>query len=110
MGEYAVIGKRVPRVDGIPKSTGLAEYAADMVKPGMLHGRILRSSHAHAKIHNIDTTRAERLVGVRAVCVGKEFGDFKYGLAPDTRDEVPLARDKVRYFGEEVAAVAAATA
>jgi 4-hydroxybenzoyl-CoA reductase alpha subunit len=107
MSEYAVLGKRLPRIDGPVKAAGTARFTDDLVLPGMLHGKILRSPHAHARILSIDTTRAERLLGVRAVIVGEDFGDYRYGLRPDTRDEYPLARGKVRYLGEEVAAVAA---
>ncbi|TAK34612.1 MAG: hypothetical protein EPO21_09120 [Chloroflexota bacterium] len=107
MPEYAVLGKRLPRVDAPAKVAGKANYAADLVLPGMLHGKILRSPHPHARILNIDTSLAERLPGVRGVVVGADFGNFRYGLTPITRDEFPLARDKVRYLGEEVAAVAA---
>ncbi|MBI5440991.1 MAG: molybdopterin-dependent oxidoreductase [Deltaproteobacteria bacterium] len=107
MSDYSVLGKRLPRVDGPIKATGKAAFADDLSVPGMLHGKILRSPHPHARIVRIDTSRAARLRGVRAVIVGEDFGDFRYGLRPDTRDEVPLARGKVRYVGEEVAAVAA---
>ena len=107
MSEYAILGKRLPRVDGPVKVTGKANFADDLAVPGMLHGKILRSPHAHARILSINTARAKRLPGVRGVVVGTDFGDFRYGLRPDTRDEVPLARGKVRYVGEEVAAVAA---
>src|SRR5262245_38789107 len=105
MSEYSVLGKRLPRVDGPVKATGMARFADDLVVPGMLHGKILRSPHPHARILNIDTSRAESLPGVRGVITGADFGDYRYGLRPDTRDEVPLARGKVRYLGEEVAAV-----
>ena len=107
MAEYAILGKRFPRVDGPVKATGKADFADDLAVSGMLHGKILRSPHAHARILSIDTSRAEKLPGVRAVIVGQDFGDFRYGLRADTRDEYPLARDKVRYVGDEVAAVAA---
>lgn len=107
MSDYAVLGKRLPRVDGPVKAAGSARFTDDLSLPGMLHGKILRSPHAHARIVSIDTTRAERLPGVRAVIVGEDFGDYRYGLRADTRDEYPLARGKVRYLGEEVAAVAA---
>src|SRR3972149_11326108 len=107
MEEYSVIGKRLPRIDGPIKTTGEAKYTADISLPGMLHGKILRSPFAHARIHHLETSRAERLMGVRAVVVGKDFGNFKYGFLPTTRDESPLALDKVRFIGEEVAAVAA---
>ncbi len=107
MSDYAVLGKRLPRVDGPVKAAGTARFTDDLALPGMLHGKILRSPHAHARILNMDTSAAERLPGVRAVIVGTDFGDYRYGLKPDTRDEYPLARGKVRYLGEEVAAVAA---
>ena len=107
MSEYSVLGKRLPRVDGPVKATGMARFADDLTVPGMLYGKILRSPHAHARILNIDTSRAESLPGVRGIIVGADFGDYRYGLRPDTRDEYPLARGKVRYLGEEVAAVAA---
>ena len=107
MSEYAVLGKRMPRVDGPVKAAGTARFTDDLSLPGILHGKILRSPHAHARILRIDTTRAEKHPGVRAVIVGEDFGDYRYGLRADTRDEYPLARGKVRYLGEEVAAVAA---
>jgi len=107
MEEYSVIGKRVPRVDGRVKVTGEAKYAADYELPGMLWCKILRSPYAHAKILNIDTSRAEKLAGVKAIITGKDFGGWKWGWMPKTRDEPPLAVDKVRYLAEAVAAVAA---
>jgi 4-hydroxybenzoyl-CoA reductase alpha subunit len=105
--EYSVIGKRVPRVDGRVKVTGEAKYAADFELPGMLWCKILRSPYAHAKIMNIDTTRAERLSGVKAICTGKDFRGWKWGWMPKTRDEPPVAVEKVRYLAEAVAGVAA---
>lgn len=107
MSEYAVLGRRVPRIDGVVKVTGEAKYADDLAMPGMLFAKILRSPYPHARILNVDTSRAERLPGVRGVVVGKDFGNFRFGLSPDTRDETPLATDKARYVGEEVAAAAA---
>ncbi|MBI2876718.1 MAG: molybdopterin-dependent oxidoreductase, partial [Candidatus Tectomicrobia bacterium] len=107
MDEYSVIGQRIPRVDGPIKASGEAKYTADLTLPGMLHGAILRSPLAHARILQIDASRAERLPGVRAVVVGRDLGNFKYGFLPTTRDEAPLALDKVRFIGDEVAAVAA---
>lgn len=105
--DYGVIGKRTPRVDARAKATGEALYAADISMPGMLWCKMLRSPYPHARILNIDTSRAEKLPGVKAVCVGKDFGGFKWGLLPWTTDESPLAVDKVRYMAEAVAAVAA---
>lgn len=107
MEEYSVIGKRVPRVDGKVKVTGEAKYAADYEMPGMLWCKMLRSPYAHAKIVNIDTSRANRLPGVEAICTGKDFGGWMWGWMPKTRDEPPVAVDKVRYLGEAVAGVAA---
>ncbi|MBN2122967.1 MAG: molybdopterin-dependent oxidoreductase [Deltaproteobacteria bacterium] len=107
MEEYSVIGKRIPRVDGRAKVTGEAKYAADYEMPGMLWCKILRAPHAHAKILNIDTSRAERLPGVKGVLTGKDFRGWRWGWMPKTRDEAPLADDRVRYLAEAVAAVAA---
>ena len=107
MKEYSVIGKRVPRVDAVEKVTGKAKYAADYELPDKLWGKVLRSPYPHARILNIDTSRAERLPGVKAMITGKDFGEYKWGYLPATRDETPLAVDKVRYYAEGVAAVAA---
>lgn len=73
----------------------------------MLWCKILRSPHVHARILNIDTSRAERLPGVKAIVTGKDFNGWKWGWMPETRDESPLAVDKVRFHYEGVAAVAA---
>lgn len=105
--EFDVIGQPLPRLDAVPKVTGRALYAADLVLPGMLYGKLLRSPYAHARIVHIDTSAAERLPGVRAVVTGKDFPGIKFGLMPETRDQLPLATDKVRHYGEAVAAVAA---
>ena len=107
MEEYSVIGKRIPRVDAKAKVTGQAKYAADFEMPGMLWCKILRSPYPHANILNIDTTQAQRLNGVKAIITGKDFGGWTWGWAPTTRDEPPLAVDKVRYMAEAVVAVAA---
>ena len=107
MGEFSVIGKRLPRVDAPEKITGGAQYAADYSLPGMLWCKVLRSPYAHARILNIDTSLAERLPGVKAVITGKDFGGWTWGFMPTTRDEPPLALDTVRYMYEAVAAVAA---
>ncbi len=107
MEEYSVIGKRLPRVDGVVKITGSATYADDLILPGMLHGKLLRSPYAHAKILNIDTSKAERLPGVRAVITGKDFPGIQVGFMRKYADRAPIAIDKVRYCGEVVAAVAA---
>ncbi len=105
--EYAILGKPIPRVDARAKVTGQAKYAADYEMPGMLWGAIKRSPYPHARILKIDTSKAERLPGVKAVITGKDFKGFTWGWSGPTRDEEPLATTKVRYLYEGVAAVAA---
>jgi CO/xanthine dehydrogenase Mo-binding subunit len=97
------------------KVTGQAKYGADIHMAGMLHGKILRSPHAHARILSIDTSRAEALSGVRTVAVARDFAisadqplDFNLSQAgPRLLAENDLARDKVMYKGHAVAAIAA---
>ncbi len=108
MSKHSVVGKRVPKMDAVAKATGDARYTADLTLPRMLHGKILRSPHAHACILHIDTHKAERLPGVRAVVTGKDVAGVRWGVFRYTRDQAMLALDKVRYVGEDVAAVAAA--
>ncbi len=108
--KYSVIGKSHIRVDGYAKVTGQAKYTFDMVLPNMLYGKILRSPHPHARILNIDTSRAERKIGVKAVVTGKDTLGRKNGAwrrFPELCDEEILCREKVRYIGDPVAAVAA---
>jgi 4-hydroxybenzoyl-CoA reductase alpha subunit len=104
--EFAVVGSRAQRVDGVAKLTGRAVYTDDLAPPGLLHARILRSPHAHARIVSIDASAALALEGVKAVVTGRDM-PVKYGIIPWTRDEYPLALDKARYIGDAVAAVAA---
>lgn len=105
--EYTFIGKPVPRIDGVAKVTGTAIYAGDLVLPGMLHGKLLRSPLAHGRIKHIDTSRAERLPGVAAVITGRDFPSSPVGFTKAYSDRPPLAIERVRYVGEAVAAVAA---
>ena len=107
MEEYSVVGKSVERTDGRVKVTGKARYAGDLVAPGMLHGKILRSPVVHAKILNVDTRKAKALPGVMAVITGKDFPGIPFGTRPDIRDQLPMPITKVHHFGEGVAAVAA---
>jgi 4-hydroxybenzoyl-CoA reductase subunit alpha len=110
MSKYSVIGQKVHRVDGTEKVTGAAKYTFDIVLPNMLYGKILRSPYPHAKILKIDTSRAEKLVGVKAVVTGKDTIGKKNGIwrrFPELCDEEILCREKVRYIGDPVAAVAA---
>lgn len=100
------IGQRTPLIDGIEKVTGRARYTADLPFGETLVGKILRSPVAHGTIRGIDTAAARAMPGVRAVITGQDFA-APYGVIPIAQNEWPLARDKVRYRGEPVAAVAA---
>lgn len=105
-----LIGKRVPRIDGPAKVTGEAKYTVDIQLPGMLCAKILRSPLPHAKIINIDTSKALKIPGVKAVITGRDAWDVRHGFVATPRypaDQYVLANDRVRYVGEEVAAVAA---
>jgi 4-hydroxybenzoyl-CoA reductase subunit alpha len=104
---YQLIGKRLPRVDAREKVTGDARYAADFAFPGMLWVKLLRSPHAHARILAIDASAAVALPGVKGVLTGTDFDGWTWGWMPKTREEAPLAVDKVRFYGEAVAAVCA---
>jgi CO/xanthine dehydrogenase Mo-binding subunit len=106
MVSYRVIGQPVPRVDGVAKVTGRALYAADVQLPGVLWGKVLHSPYSHARIVSIDTSAARALPGVQAVITGADVRPGYYGRMA-VRDVPPLARDRVRFFGERVAAVAA---
>ena len=105
--DYSVVGKRVPRIDSVPKVKGDAKYSADLYLPGMLYAKALRSPYAHAKILHIDTSRAEKLPGVRAVITGKDAIPYRWGVFAYTRDMQFLPTDKARFVGQEIAAVAA---
>ena len=113
--EYKVVGTRPIRHDGVDKVTGRALYGADFQTVGLLHGSVLRSPHAHARIKSIDTSRAEAYPGVKAVVTAKDFPDAEDKIADlgegavnvkHLQDNV-LAGDKVLYKGHQVAAVAA---
>jgi 4-hydroxybenzoyl-CoA reductase alpha subunit len=107
MSDYSLLNSRVPRVDAADKVTGRALYTDDLRRPGMLTGALLHSPLAHARILNIDTSRAERLPGVRSVVTCREAGTTPYGVSPARYDETIFCHDKVRYVGDEIAAVAA---
>ena len=105
MATYHVIGQPTPRVDGTEKVTGHARYAADISLPGTLWGKSLHSTYAHARIVRIDTTAAQKVPGVHAVITGADVRGGMWGRA--VKDVPVLAYDRVRFFGERVAAVAA---
>src|SRR5262247_562496 len=100
------IGAYVPMVDRREKVSGRAKYTADILQPGLLAGRIFRSPYSHAEILAVDVSEAEKLPGVIAIVTGADC-DKTFGVLPIARTEHPLARDRVRYRGEPVAAVAA---
>ncbi len=100
------VGVPTPLIDGIEKVSGAAHYTADLPAGEALVGVILRSPMAHARIRAIDVSRARAMPGVRAVITGDEC-DVPYGVIPIAQNEFPLARGRVRYCGEPVAAVAA---
>ena len=104
---FSAIGQSVTRGEGPDKVTGKSEYTADVSLPGMLWGKILRSPFPHAKILSIDTTKARQLPGVHAVITGQDLPDRRVGRR--LRDFSVLARDRVLFVGEKVAAVAAET-
>lgn len=108
--EFEIIGKPLPRIDGIEKATGQAKFTVDVAMPGMLHGKFLRSVYPHARILSINAEKAKRLSGVKAVITRDDVAGIRYAFVDTPRypaDETPLAVDKVRYIGDEVAAVAA---
>ena len=103
---YAVVGKRQPLIDGMSKALGEAKYAGDLVLPGMLTGKLLRSPHPHARVLNVDAGKALSLRGVKAVVWGADIKGEKYGVFRSRRDQTGIAR-KARFIGDVVAAVAA---
>jgi CO/xanthine dehydrogenase Mo-binding subunit len=104
---YKNVNKSVPRIEGAEKVSGKMRYAADLDFPNALAAKILRTSLPHAKILSIDTSKALKLSGVRAVITGADVGSVMVGLR--MKDMPLLATDRVRYDGEPVAAVAADT-
>ncbi len=107
MSEYDVINSRLSRLDTPDKATGRALFIDDIRFSNMLYGAILQSPLPHARIVNIDTSAAEKLPGVKAVLTAKDVGTVKYGVSPARYDETLFCEDKVRYVGDEIAAVAA---
>jgi xanthine dehydrogenase molybdenum-binding subunit len=116
--EFAYVGKRLTKPDIASKVTGEAKYTEDLVIPGMLEGRILRSPHAHARIKKIDTSKAEALPGVVCVLTHKDCPDQKFSRStmaealPDfayggERQDQFILSEKARYVGDWIAAVAA---
>lgn len=105
MSELTVIGKKTAKLDAYAKATGEAKFATDVFLPNMLWAKVLRSPLPHARILSIDTEKAKCLPGVKAVLTAEDVPDSKYGAL--VLDMGIFARDKVRYIGEAVSAVAA---
>ncbi len=103
--KHSAVGRDADFIDAAEKVTGRARYLDDLSFPGMLHGKILRSPYPHARIKGIDISRAASLAGVKAVITSADCPGIRFGL--DNPDVYMLAVDKVRYAGDEVAAVAA---
>ena len=104
METLSSVGKRIPKRDAIDKVTGRANYIQDLKMPGMLYGKILRSKYPHARIVRIDTSKAKKLLGVRAVITAEDVPQIRYGFM---KDQPVLKSGKVRSYRDEVAAVAA---
>src|SRR5437867_10421003 len=99
------VGYPVSRADGREKATGQALYGVDITRPGMLWGKVLRSPLPHARILNIDVSRAKRLPGIAAVITGKDLPPNRIGR--NLRDMPVLAQERVLFVGQKLAAVAA---
>src|ERR1700738_1134595 len=106
LDEFSVVGKTLIKPDAYAKVSGQTKFADDLALPRMLFGRILRSPHPHARILHVDTARARALPGVLAVLTGDDL-PIQFGILPVSQDEEALAREKVRYVGDPIAAVAA---
>src|SRR5262249_61333217 len=100
--------RSLPRMDAAGKVTGSAVYAADFALPGMLHGKVLRSREPHARLIRIDGRRAAGLDGVRAVITAADVPDVRFGGS--VKDEEGFARERIRFAGQPLAAVAATSA
>jgi 4-hydroxybenzoyl-CoA reductase alpha subunit len=105
-GEFRVIGRRNRKIEGLAKVTGRAIYADDIALPRMVHAKLLRSTHAHARIRSIDAAAALAMPGVHAVITGRDLPEY-FGIIPWTQDEQALCEEKARYVGDAIAALAA---
>jgi len=107
LDQFTTVGKSLPRVDAAAKVTGRAKFTADYYFGNMLYGKILHSPIPHGRIKAMDTSKAEKFPGVKLVLTGKDVPDITYGVSPARYDEYVLAKERVRYVGDEVAAVVA---
>jgi len=109
MENYAIIGKRLPLKDAPEKVTGRALFTGDMKLPGMLYARILRSPYPHARVLKVDTSRAEKLPGVKVVLSKNNASRTKVPISLNLPSDKIAFDEKVHFGGDEVAAVAAAS-
>lgn len=105
--DLSVVGKRLPKIDAPDKATGRAQYTDDINLPNMIYGKLLLSTVPHARIKSINIDKAKSLPGVKVILTGADVTDISYGTSPPRYDEFVLAKDKVRFVGDVVAAVAA---
>jgi len=103
----SVVGRRLPKIDAPDKATGRAIFTDDISLPNMIYGKLLLSPIPHGKIKSINTDKAKSLKGVKLILTGDDVTDISYGTSPPRYDEKVLAKDKVRFIGDVVAAVAA---
>lgn len=105
--KLAFVGQRVNLPDALLKVTGRCQYTSDLVLPGMLTGKILRSTRHHARILNVDTDAAKKVPGVKAIVTARDLPSVVYGFGDRRADMTVFATNRVRYKGDEIAAVAA---
>jgi len=103
---FSIVGKSMPKVDSFTRVTGQDKFADDIFLANMLYGKMLRSTHAHAHIKKIDTTKARSIPGVIAIATGADI-PVRYGILPSSPDETVMAIDTVRYVGDPIACVVA---
>jgi CO/xanthine dehydrogenase Mo-binding subunit len=94
--DFSVVGKSFPRIEGFEKVTGATRFLTDMEMPGMLFGKVLRSSFPHARIVSIDTGKAENLEGVKVVLTAKDTPRIPFCIVPRVANKLPLEDGKAR--------------
>jgi len=105
--KHSYVGKSLQRTDVLDKVTGRGKFAGDLKFSNMLYGKLIRSTHAHARILNIDTSEAEKLPGVKAIITAKDVPSIKFGLSPARYDETIFCTDTVKFYGDKIGAVCA---
>ena len=103
----SALGTNVSRVDGPAKIRGWAQYTGDIELPGMVYAKVLRSTHPHARLLRVDTSKAEKFPGVVAVLTRDDFAGQKSTFGSVVKDQGIVATERVRYVGDVIAAVAA---